>query len=63
MARVVKPLAVEFQRREGGQQACPPTTTTYEMLVLMRNGTTTALQVTRLELRRADSALAVSFVR
>ncbi len=34
------------QTGQGSQQVCPPTTTTYEMLVLMRDGTTTTMQVT-----------------
>ena len=34
------------QTGQGSQQVCPPVTTTYEMLVLMRDGTTTIQQVT-----------------
>jgi heat shock protein HslJ len=34
------------QTGQGSQQVCPPVTTTYEMLVLLRDGTTTTAQVT-----------------
>jgi heat shock protein HslJ len=34
------------QTGQGSQQVCPPSTTTYEMLVLMRDGTTATQQVT-----------------